>query len=93
MAPANQPTRTAPKLPFCPASGWPYLRSWPLPELSSVADRILLRLLCRIASRQIELIDGWENVISRQDPFLLVASNYSPPAALFSNRRQVNHQR
>jgi hypothetical protein len=59
MAPANQPTRTVPKPPLCPASGWPHLRSWPLPELSNVVDRILLRLLCRIASRQIALIDGW----------------------------------
>jgi 1-acyl-sn-glycerol-3-phosphate acyltransferase len=83
MAPANQPTRTAPWPPLCPASDWPHLRSWPLPELSSVADRILLRLLCRIASRQIALIDGWENVLSRQDPFLLVSDHSSRREAVF----------
>jgi len=83
MAPANQPTRTVPKPPLCPASGWPHLLSWPLPELSNVADRILLRLLCRIASRQIALIDGWENVLSRQDPFLLVSNHSSRREAVF----------
>ena len=83
MAPTSRPTRTTPEPPLCPASGWPRLYSWPLPELSSVADRILLRLLCRIASRQIALIDGWENVLSRQDPFLLVSNHSSRREAVF----------
>ena len=80
---AYQPTLPHLELPQWHNLGWSQIRKWPLEELSSATDRALTRLACLIALKQVVLVVGWENVLPRHDPFLLIANHSSRREALF----------
>jgi 1-acyl-sn-glycerol-3-phosphate acyltransferase len=61
-----------------PADLW----RWPLPELPSLTDRLLTRLVGLLALTGIAEIEGWERVHPRHDPFLLAANHSSRREAL-----------
>jgi 1-acyl-sn-glycerol-3-phosphate acyltransferase len=50
---------------------------WPLAELASPVDRLLLRAAAALARRQVQIVEHWERVLPDLDPFILAANHGS----------------
>lgn len=64
---------------FEPGHVW----QWPLTGLERRVDRILTRLIARVARAQIPEISHWERLLPDHDPFILIANHSSRREALY----------
>jgi 1-acyl-sn-glycerol-3-phosphate acyltransferase len=55
----------------------------PLPRLGSSSDRLLTRIVCRLALSRIHDVEGWKYILPERDPFVLVCNHSSRREALF----------
>ncbi len=62
-----------------PGSVW----RWPLHGIPRRVDRLLTRLIARLALAQVVEIRNWEGLLPRHDPFILVANHGSRREALY----------
>ena len=53
--------------------------------LPAPADRLLLRLICALACRQVREVSGLERVLCDRDPFVLAANHVSRREAVYSD--------
>jgi 1-acyl-sn-glycerol-3-phosphate acyltransferase len=77
VLPAYPPDQSLAQLPRWSDLTASDVRRWPLTHLPRTSDRILARLACLLALRQIVLVEGWERILPRHDPVLLVANHSS----------------
>lgn len=75
-ASADLPT---PPTSFGPDTLW----GWPLHGIPHGPDRLLARLIARLALAQVVEIRDWERLLPEQDPFILVANHGSRREALY----------
>lgn len=82
MAPRKSTLTTDPSLPLSGFSSG-HVWQWPLGQLERPLDRLLTRLISRVALAQITEITHWERLLPAQDPFILVANHSTRREALY----------